>query len=101
MRTISDEQLQLINDALAEGASTLSAAALEKDVLLTEALRAISEIKLPGLALTFAGGTCLSKAYGLLERMSEDIDLRLAAALVAAMRAAKFELVDKDIRARN
>lgn len=27
--------------------------------------------------LVFAGGTCLSKAYGLIERMSEDIDIKV------------------------
>jgi hypothetical protein len=48
----------------------LRAAILEKDILVTEALRAISEVSLPGFALTFSGGTCLAKAYRLLERRS-------------------------------
>lgn len=77
MKTISDDQQRLIDDAIGELSLALSPAILEKDILVTEALRAISQVNLPGLALTFCGGTCLSKAYQLLERMSEDIDLRL------------------------
>lgn len=30
-----------------------------------------------GLQLVFCGGTCLSKAYGLIERMSEDVDFKV------------------------
>lgn len=30
-----------------------------------------------GIQLIFAGGTCLSKAYGLINRMSEDIDIKV------------------------
>jgi len=41
-----------------------------------EALRAISNITLPDLTITFSAVLPV-KAYGLLERMSEDIDLRL------------------------
>ena len=77
MRTISDEQQRLIDDAIGELSLALSPAILEKDILVTEALRALSQVNLSGLTLTFSGGTCLAKAYQLLERMSEDIDLRL------------------------
>jgi hypothetical protein len=72
MRTISDEQERLIIDAIGENSLSLSPAMLEKDALVTEALRAISEIDLPGLTVTFSGGTCLAKAYQLLEKMSEE-----------------------------
>ncbi len=69
----------------------------EKDVHITDALRELSRIKVvhtahkisqkkgdprPGTLeitsqLVFAGGTCLSKAHGLIERMSEDIDIKI------------------------
>lgn len=121
MRTISDEQERLIVDLIAEGSSGISPAALEKDALVTEALRAISEVNFPGFTLTFSGGTCLAKAYGLLERMSEDIDLRLEIEdfralsrsalrrflsalkkhLAKAFEGAQFALPDGSIRARN
>lgn len=121
MKTISDEQQRLIDDAIGELSLALSPAILEKDILVTEALRAISQIHLPGLTLTFSGGTCLSKAYELLERMSEDIDLRLRienqdglsrsalrralrelkGSLVETFKAAQFGLPDEAIGARN
>ncbi|HVS77815.1 MAG TPA: nucleotidyl transferase AbiEii/AbiGii toxin family protein [Steroidobacteraceae bacterium] len=121
MRTISPEQAALIEEARAEGIIALRAAILEKDILVTEALRAISEVKLPGFDLTFSGGTCLAKAYGLVERMSEDIDLRLQIdgyktlsrsalrrslselkkRLANAFGAAQFGLPDGCMRARN
>ena len=56
MRTILDVQEELIVDLIADGTSGISPAALEKDALVTEALRAISEVSLPGFALTFSGG---------------------------------------------
>jgi predicted nucleotidyltransferase component of viral defense system len=77
MKTISAKQSKLIADALAERAVRLSPAMIEKDAILTDALRAISLVQVPEVTATFSGGTCLSKAYGLLERMSEDIDMRL------------------------
>jgi predicted nucleotidyltransferase component of viral defense system len=121
MKTISKEQARTIDDVTAESVMTLSPAILEKDALVTEALRAISQIELPGLTLTFSGGTCLAKAYGLLERMSEDIDLRLAVkdrdtltrsalrrvlrdvktSLADALRAAEFGIPNDAIKARN
>jgi len=60
MRTITTDERQLILDVTGEGLTPLPAAALEKDV-----------------QLIFCGGTCLSKAYGLIGRMSEDIDFKV------------------------
>jgi predicted nucleotidyltransferase component of viral defense system len=121
MRTISDEQERLIGDAIGELSLSLSPSILEKDILVTEALRAISKIDLPGLTVTFSGGTCLAKAYQILERMSEDIDLRLLidnqesltrstlrrtlselkTSLAEAFRTAQFGLPEERILARN
>ncbi len=47
---------------------------LEKDVWVVWALRALFENPV-GAHLVFKGGTSLSKAHGLIERFSEDIDL--------------------------
>jgi hypothetical protein len=47
MKTISDDQQRLINDAIGELSLALSPAILEKDILVTEALRAISQVSLP------------------------------------------------------
>lgn len=50
---------------------------LEKDILVTEAIRLIAANKLPGLSPVFCGGTSLSKGYHAIDRMSEDIDFKL------------------------
>ncbi len=57
-----------------------SAALVEKDWYVVQVLGAIHDVQSDGLTLAFGGGTALGRAYGLLERMSEDIDLRVIGA---------------------
>jgi hypothetical protein len=47
------------------------------DVHVTEALHALSALDYPHVSFVFCGGTSLSKAHGLIERMSEDVDLKV------------------------
>jgi predicted nucleotidyltransferase component of viral defense system len=54
-----------------------STALVEKDWFVVRALAAIHDVEADGLTLAFGGGTALGRAYRLLERMSEDIDLRI------------------------
>jgi predicted nucleotidyltransferase component of viral defense system len=54
-----------------------SPALVEKDWHVVQALAAIHDAASDGLTLAFGGGTALGRAYGLLQRMSEDIDLRV------------------------
>lgn len=54
-----------------------SPALVEKDWHVVKALAAIPDAASDGLTLAFGGGTALGRAYGLLQRMSEDIDLRV------------------------
>ncbi|CBJ39702.1 conserved hypothethical protein (plasmid) [Ralstonia solanacearum CMR15] len=78
MRTITQSQVDLIDAVLAEKqVGGLTAAILEKDVHVTEALHAIAALKHPHVTFVFCGGTSLSKAHGLIERMSEDVDLKV------------------------
>lgn len=80
MRSLSQEQKDLIEALVMEGDSRLSnltPSLLEKDTHLTEALRLIFELTPSGLTPVFCGGTSLSKAYRLIERMSEDADIKL------------------------
>lgn len=77
MRSLSSEQVELIKAAANEGLSQFSAGALEKDVHLTEVLRALTLVETGDLELVFCGGTSLVKAYGYLNRMSEDIDIKV------------------------
>ncbi|MBI3430480.1 MAG: nucleotidyl transferase AbiEii/AbiGii toxin family protein [Actinobacteria bacterium] len=77
MRSLSPEQVELIKAAANEDLSLFSAGALEKDVHLTEVLRALTLVETEDLTLVFCGGTSLVKAYGYLNRMSEDIDIKV------------------------
>ncbi len=94
MKTITAEQRQRLEDLSAEGLLKLPLAIAEKDVHITDLLMALSQLVVAhdgfkdldkrreptradtGIVLVFAGGTCLSKAHGLIERMSEDIDIK-------------------------
>jgi predicted nucleotidyltransferase component of viral defense system len=49
---------------------------IEKDYWITHALWALHAA---GLEVWFKGGICLSKGYGIIERFSEDFDLKLEA----------------------
>lgn len=50
---------------------------VEKDFYVVKALAAIATIDAAPLRLVFGGGTALSRAHRLINRMSEDIDLRI------------------------
>ena len=78
MRALSPARLELI-DALVAEADTggITAALLEKDEHLTDALGAVFELKFEHATLVFCGGSSLSKAHGLIERMSEDADIKV------------------------
>jgi predicted nucleotidyltransferase component of viral defense system len=49
---------------------------IEKDWYAIQVLGAIATTEPNQIAPVFCGGTCLSKAYGLLKRFSEDLDFR-------------------------
>jgi predicted nucleotidyltransferase component of viral defense system len=53
----------------------MAAVAVEKDFWVTWTLGQLFSMPEVGSSLTFKGGTSLSKAWGLIERFSEDIDL--------------------------
>lgn len=78
MRTITESQSNLIDAVIAEKyVGGLTTAILEKDIHVTEVLHALSVIEHRHVSLVFCGGTSLSKAHGLIERMSEDVDLKV------------------------
>ncbi|MEN9543359.1 MAG: hypothetical protein RLZZ598_192, partial [Pseudomonadota bacterium] len=97
MRTITDAQKQALEDLAAQGLLRgLPVQSAEKDIHITELLKGLSELQVhhdlfsdldtrkgehtrhdAGIRLAFAGGTCLSKAHGLINRMSEDIDIKV------------------------
>ena len=78
MRVLAPQRRELIEALIAEATSGgITAGLLEMDEHLTDALRALFALRLEGVQLLFCGGTSLSKAYGLIERMSEDADLKV------------------------
>ena len=80
MKEISQSQSELIVEASNEGLTQYPAAALEKDILLTEilfALRSEFVSEEHELQIVFGGGTSLVKGYSLLARMSEDLDFKI------------------------
>lgn len=81
MKTLPQDRLDLIDALLAEAdTGDITAALLEKDEHLTDALRAVFGLQFEHATLVFCGGTSLSKAHGLIERMSEDADIKIVLA---------------------
>lgn len=50
---------------------------IRKDYFVTKAIRLLSEISNDYFELVFQGGTSLSKGYGVISRLSEDVDFRV------------------------
>lgn len=77
MKRIDILQSEKISDLIVENELLIAEYALEKDFIVTEVLVALSKLKNQNFDLVFCGGTCLSKAYGLLDRISEDVDIKV------------------------
>lgn len=58
-----------------------SPALVEKDFHVVKALAAIAALDLSPFQLIFGGGTALARAHRLIQRMSEDIDLKVVGAV--------------------
>jgi hypothetical protein len=58
-----------------EGDKRLQAASVEKDFWICWALRELFGLPGLGAQMTFKGGTSLAKAWGMIDRFSEDIDI--------------------------
>lgn len=71
--TLSDADKKVVLDQTASKGG-LPATAVEKDLWVTIVLQAIYSTEI-GPHVVFKGGTSLSKAWGLIDRFSEDIDL--------------------------
>lgn len=79
MKTITAPEHELILAVRNEGLTALPPGIFEKDLLITEVLQIVQLADRGDIGLIFCGGTCLSKAHGLIDRMSEDIDFKLVA----------------------
>lgn len=96
MKKIADIDARKIYDFSQESSLGLPAYVLEKDMHVCDAMRIIEAMPAnPYFSLVFCGGTCLSKAYGILERMSEDVDFKVvpnAAGLALGRSATRTQL---------
>ena len=119
MKTITPQEFDSITDLRSEGLTALQPGVIEKDLLVTEALQVAVNLHNPDIRPVFCGGTCLSKAHRLINRMSEDIDFKLVVTeglsrsgkkralsrfkrqLVSALQEAGFEISPDGVRARN
>lgn len=63
---------ELVNDV--SFASGISPSYIEKDWYLVQILQSVTKLNTSDVKIIFAGGTCLSKAYSLTKRFSEDVD---------------------------
>jgi len=52
-------------------------AIVEKDYYVIQLLKSLSELRQTAYHMVFAGGTCLAKTYENIQRMSEDLDIKL------------------------
>lgn len=94
MRSLTSKQIEQIQDLDAEGAlGHLPTPMVEKDIHLTDLLDRLSKLEVrhshfkglrdnesaidDGIELIFCGGTSLSKAHNLIQRMSEDADIKV------------------------
>ena len=76
-RLLGSEDLAGLVDA-ASRALGIPQADIEKDIWVVEVLRSVFQ-PIAGARVVFKGGTSLSKAYGIIERFSEDVDLLIVA----------------------
>lgn len=92
-KPLSAKVLQGLAEELA-----INPAFLEKDWYATQALRILQGLNTSAFTAIFSGGTCLSKAYGLIKRFSEDLDFRVQGAEVES-RAKRRDYINQLIDA--
>jgi predicted nucleotidyltransferase component of viral defense system len=98
MFLISDDQADLISETVNQNRSVFREEILEKDLVISKVLELVSKLSTSPLQLAFGGGTSLVKARGLMDRLSEDVDIKVItpeeltrSTLRSAMRAIRSE----------
>jgi len=77
MFLISDAQSALVSDVVSDNRSPFREDVLEKDLVITKVLELVATLNTSPFQLAFGGGTSLVKARGLMDRLSEDVDLKV------------------------
>jgi predicted nucleotidyltransferase component of viral defense system len=98
----------------------ISEAFIEKDWFVTQVINVVSRIVFEDFRIVFTGGTSLSKAHGIIQRFSEDVDFRVIAPSVELLNKTQqskilstfkkeivrslrlhFDIIDEQISANN
>jgi len=82
MRSLSQQQLAGITvlRSQSDALQSLLPVILEKEVIVKEVVLEVAKVgRDSGFELIFSGGTSLSQGWGLIERISEDVDFRVIA----------------------
>ena len=88
---------------------------VEKDWHAVQLIALIADLDCPGFRPIFSGGTSLSKAYGLIQRFSEDVDYKVMApedttrpdrrefrrSIIEALRGAGYKVIEDEITKRD
>jgi len=77
MFLISDAQAALVSDVVSDNRSPFREDILEKDLVTSKVLELVATLNASPFQLAFGGGTSLVKARGLMDRLSEDVDLKV------------------------
>lgn len=78
MKGLADNQVQDIEKIVERRAFPLSGEMLEKDLLVRDAVAVVCHAgRAAGAEIIFCGGTALSQAHEVIDRMSEDADFRI------------------------
>lgn len=78
MKGLDDAQISAVQSARKSGIIHLPASMLEKDLLVRDAVAIVCGAGCAsGAEIIFCGGTALSQAHEVIERMSEDADFRI------------------------
>ena len=75
MKSLNPHDKQVITDV--SNILQISPSVVEKDLYITQLLHVFSNLEDEYFRLIFQGGTCLAKAYDLIEHMSEDCDFKI------------------------
>lgn len=100
MYQISDEHSDLVADVVSQKLSPFREEILEKDLVISKVLELASTLDTDPIRLSFGGGTSLVKARGLMDRLSEDIDLKMTtpAGLSRSRRRSKMSQIRADFK---
>lgn len=77
MFRISQPNQDLIKQLDRSSSTRFAPAVLEKDLVISEILSCLSQVQPEPLKFAFGGGTSLVKSRGLVDRLSEDIDIKV------------------------